>query len=104
MNTLEHWILRIADSDVTWFGLSSLRPAKHDRVGHGYILLSSILCGLPGVVVGGGLICLVMGRVDWKVWVWMFVMVTLFELPLNLLFAHYWNRRAKRLAQDVTAA
>ncbi|MCX6929294.1 MAG: hypothetical protein NT154_39650 [Verrucomicrobia bacterium] len=104
MKTLEHWVLRVADSDLTWIGFGWLRPAKHARVGIGYILSSSMLLGLPGIVAGAGLIYLVLGRVEAKVWLSLFVLVTVFELLLHLLFAHYWNRRAERLALEVTAA
>ena len=104
MKALEHWILRIADHDVTWCGLNWLRPAKHERVGQGYILLSSILLGLPGIAVGAGIIYLVIGRVDPSVWLSLFVLVMTIELPLHILFAHFWNRRAERLAQDVPTA
>ena len=86
---------------MTWFGLNWLRPAKHNRLGLGYILLSSLLLGLPGIAVGAGLIYLVLGRVQPSVWLWLFVLVMLIELPLNILCAYFWNRRAKGLVQEV---
>jgi len=104
MKTLEHWVLRIADSDVTWIGLNWLRPAKHHRIGFGYILLSSILLGLPGIAAGIGLIYLVLGRVEPRVWLSLFVLVVMCELVLHILFAHYWNQRAKNLTPDVQTA
>jgi hypothetical protein len=100
MKAIEYWVLRIADSDATWFGLGWLRPAKHVRIGYWYILFSSILLGLPGVMVGAGLIYLFLGTVAPQVWLWMFLLVLLFELPLHCLFAHYWNRRAKASGND----
>jgi len=104
MHSLEHWILRIADSDMTWCGLNWLRPAKHERVGYSYIVFSSIVLGLPGIAVGAGIVYLVLGRVDPSVWLLMFVLVMLMELLLHILFAHFWNRRAERLVQDVSTA
>jgi hypothetical protein len=104
MKALEYWTLRIADSDVTWFGLNWLRPARHVRVGYGYVLFSSICLGLPGIAVGAGIVYLVLGRVDPGVWLAMFVMVMLVELPLHILFAHFWNRRAGRLMQEASTA
>jgi hypothetical protein len=100
MRALEHWVLRVADSDWTWLGLNWLRPAKHDRAGPGYILLSSILLSLPGIAVGGGLIYLAFGRVEAGVWLWLFAVVMMVELPLHILFAHFWNRRAEALTID----
>jgi len=104
MNTVEHWFLRVADSDMTWFGLNWLRPAKHNRLSLGYILLSSILLGLPGIALGAGMIYLVFDRVDPSVWLSLFVLAMMIELPLHILFAHFWNRRAERLAQNVSTA
>ena len=100
MSAIEHWVLRIADSDATWFGLGWLRPAKHESVGFWYIIFSSILLGLPGVMVGAGLIYSFLGRVEPGVWLSLFLLVLFFELPLHGLFAHYWNRRAKALLSD----
>jgi hypothetical protein len=97
MKALEHWTLRIADSDTTWFGLNWLRPAKHARVGYGYVVFSSILLGLPGIAVGAGVVYLVLGRVDPGVWLSMFALAVMVELPLHILFAHFWNRRAGRM-------
>jgi hypothetical protein len=51
MKALEHWVLRVADNDKTWFGQNWLRPAKHDRLSPGYILLSSVLLGLPRLLL-----------------------------------------------------
>ena len=104
MKSLEHWILRIADCDATWIGFGWLRPAKQQHIGFGYILFSSVLLGLPGVAVGAGLIYWFLGRVEPRVWLVMFALVLLVELPLHLLFAHYWNRRAASLASGHTAA
>ena len=104
MKALEHWVLRIADSDLTWYGFNWLRPAKHERVGLGYILFCSILLGLPGIGVGAGGLYLALGQVDPDMWLLMIVLVMLVELSLHILFAHYWNRRAERLAQDGSTA
>ena len=100
MKAIEYWVLRIADSDATWFGLGWLRPAKHERIGFSYIMFSSILLGLPGMAVGAGLIHLFLGRVDPRVWLSLFLLVLFFELPLNWLFARIWNRRAKTLTVE----
>ena len=97
MEAIERMVLRIADSNATWFGLGWLRPAKCEHVGYLYIIFSSILLGLPGVAVGAGLIYWFIGRVEPVVWLAMFVLVLLVELPLHGLFAHFWNRRAKSL-------
>lgn len=104
MKSLEHWVLRIADCNATWIGFGWLRPAKQQHIGFGYILFSSVLLGLPGVAVGAGLIYWFLGRVEPRVWLVMFALVMLVELPLHLLFAHYWNRRAANLASGNTVA
>ena len=104
MRSIEHWVLRIADSDATWFGLGWLRPARHECVGYYYILFSSVLLGLPGVLVGAGVVYLFLGTVEPRVWLWMFLLVLIFELPLHCLFAHFWNRRAKVLGSGELAA
>jgi amino acid permease len=100
MRTLEHWVLRIADSDLTWLGYGWMRPARQQPVGFGYILFSSVLLGLPGVAVGAGVIYWFVGHVEPRVWLAMFALVMLVELPLHALFAHYWNRRAASLARN----
>jgi hypothetical protein len=104
MKTIEHWVLRIADCDATWIGFGWLRPAKQQHVGFTYILFSSVLLGLPGIAVGAGLIYWFLGRVEPRVWLAMFALVMLVELPLHGLFAYYWNRRAASLTGAKTAA
>lgn len=104
MKTLERWVLRIADSDLTWIGLNWMRPAKESRLGIGYLLFSSFLLGLPGIAVGAGTIYLLFGRVVPGVWLALFVFAMMFELPLHIVFAHYWNRRAEELARGVSTA
>ncbi|HYG36229.1 MAG TPA: hypothetical protein VEC99_15665 [Clostridia bacterium] len=104
MKALEHWVLRVADSDFTWVGLIWLRPAKHQRVSYLWLLLSTILCSLPGVAAGVGVIYLVFGGVEPNVWLYMVVLVTMVELALHGLFGHFWNERAVRLAQNDSRA
>lgn len=87
-------MLRIADRDATWIGLGWLRPAKHQRIGFAYILLSSVLLGLPGMIMGTGLIYFCIGRVPPEILASIVLLVLLIELMLHSLFAHYWNRRA----------
>lgn len=99
MRTIEHWVLRIADCNATWFGFGWLRPAKQQHIGPGYILFSSVLLGLPGFAVGAGLIYWFLGHVEPRVWLAIFALVMVVELPLHILFAHYWNRRAANLAR-----
>lgn len=99
MKTIESWVLRVADSDFTWIGLGWLRPAKEQRLGAGYILFSSIILGLPGVVTGIGTIFSLFGRVPLSVCLMVFLVVTLIELLLHLPFAHYWNKRAETLSE-----
>lgn len=101
MRTLEYWVLRVADSNMTWVGLNWLRPAKHHRISLGYILLSSFFLGLPGIVVGAGMIFLAFGKLQTNVLLSMFALVMAIELPLHILYAHYWNRRAGKLACGV---
>jgi hypothetical protein len=104
MKAIEHLVLRVADSDLTWFGFGWLRPAKQQPVGFGYVLFSSVLLGLPGIGVGVGLIYWFLGRVEPRVWLAMFALVMMVELPLHVLFAHYWNRRAASLANGNDAS
>ena len=99
MKTFERWYLRIADSDLTWYGFNWMRPAKERRLGPGYIVFSSVLLGLPGVAVGIGTIYLLFGRVDIKTCLVVFSLATMFELLLHAPFAHYWNKRARALAK-----
>jgi hypothetical protein len=99
MKTLEHWVLRIADSDLTWVGFNWMRPAKLQPVGFGYILFSSLLLGLPGIAVGAGLIYFLMGKVEARAWLMLFAFAMAVELSLHAVFAHYWNRRAADLAR-----
>ena len=99
MKMIEHWVLRIADSDLTWVGLGWLRPAKHQSLHLGYILFSSFLLGLPGIFAGAGFIYLWLRSVSLEVWLALFVFAMLVEVPLHLVFAHYWNRRAAELAR-----
>lgn len=100
VRSIEHWVLRIADSDATWFGLGWLRPAKHERLGSWYLLFSSILLGLPGVGVGAGMLYWFLGRVPLVAWIWLSLLALLVELPLHALFGHYWNRRAASLTPE----
>jgi hypothetical protein len=83
-------------------GFNWLRPAKHARVGPGYILFSSVLLGLPGIALGAGVIFAVFGRVPASIWVALLGGVLPVELALHLIFAHYWNRRADAVAADVS--
>jgi len=97
MKQLEHWVLRIADSDLTWIGFNWMRPAKQRRIGFGYIVFSSFLLALPGIAVGAGLLYVVRGQVEPKVWLALFAMAMAVDLALHAVFAHYWNRRAASL-------
>jgi hypothetical protein len=99
MKTIERWVLRISDSDWTWYGFGWMRPAKHQRLGLPYLLFSSVLLGLPGIVVGIGALFLVFGKVELQVCGWIFAAVVLVELLLHLVFAHYWNGRATMVAR-----
>jgi ABC-type Fe3+ transport system permease subunit len=98
MKRLEHWILRIADSDLTWIGFNWMRPAKQRRLSVGYILLSSFLLALPGIAVGAGLLYAIRGQVEPKVWLALFALAMAIDLSLHAVFARYWNRRAATLA------
>jgi hypothetical protein len=100
MMSVEQWFLRVADSDWTWVGLNWLRPPKDKRLGFGYIVVSSVALGLPDIVAGVTLIALVAGRIDLTVCLWLLLVASTLELLLNLLFAYYWNRRAKSLGSN----
>jgi hypothetical protein len=99
MKTFESWYLRVADSDLTWYGFNWMRPAKGRRLGLGYIVFSSVVLGLPGVALGIGAIYLFLGRVEVKTCLAVFALATMFELLLHAPFAHYWNKRAAALAK-----
>ncbi|HEX5220819.1 MAG TPA: hypothetical protein VFZ59_14715 [Verrucomicrobiae bacterium] len=99
MKQLEHWVLRIADNDLTWIGFNWMRPAKERRIGIGYILFSSFLLALPGIVAGAALLYVVRGAVEPRVWLALFSLGMAIDLSLHALFAHYWNRRAASLLQ-----
>ncbi|MBL9134387.1 MAG: hypothetical protein JNK85_00900 [Verrucomicrobiales bacterium] len=101
MKTIAQWVLRIADSDRTWFGFGWLRPAKERRLGPIYILGSSLLLGLPGMALGSGVIHLVLGRIDGVVWLWLVALVLFTELALHVVVAVLWNQRAQVLNQDL---
>jgi hypothetical protein len=98
--SVEQWVLRVADSDWTRIGLNWLRPAKHTCVWLAYVVPASLVLGLPGVAAGAALIAAMAGRIDLSVCLWLLLIVTMVGLPLNLLFAHYWNRRARSLGRD----
>lgn len=77
-----------------------MRPAKHQRIGVGYILLSSLFLSLPGIAVGAALLSwLRQERVEAKAWLTLFALAMAVALSLHALFAHYWNRRATSLAK-----
>jgi hypothetical protein len=99
MRTIERWVLRIADHDLTWIGFNWMRPAKESRCGPRYVLLSSLLLSLPGILIGTGLIYCALGTVTWRVWSALFALALATELALHAVFAHYWNRRADTLAE-----
>ena len=101
MKTIERWFLRVADSDWDWIGLSWLRPAKEAHIGIGYIIGSSMLLGLPGIGIGAGMLYCAFGRVSFGAWLFLFVAVTMIELMLHIVFAHFWNRRASELIGNV---
>ena len=44
------------------------------------------------------------GRVESEVWLSLFPLVMLIELPLHGLFAHPWNRRAAALVRNIPTA
>jgi hypothetical protein len=100
MKTLEWWYLRIADHDLTWIGLNWLRPKKERRLGFLYILFSSVILGLPGVLVGIGMVFAFLGRVEPLFCLLLFLGTTVVELVLHMPFAHYWNKRAMALTKD----
>jgi len=86
------------DWDANWWPFLFLRPRRETRLGVGRVLL---LAALYGAFVGtlGNLVFLACGR-----------KVHPFELPLAAtagcfvlysLFAHFWNRRAARLAASM---
>jgi len=100
MRVIERWVLRVADSDLTWCGFNWMRPAKDRRLGQGYILFSSVLLGLPGVALGAGAIYLFFGGVEFAVFLALFSLATMFELLLHAPFAHYWNKRARMLLRS----
>jgi hypothetical protein len=99
MGTIERWMLRIADHNLTWIGFNWMRPAKQTRCGLRYILLSSLLLGLPGVLIGAGLLYFLLGTVGWKAWAALFAFAMALEVSLHIVFAYYWNRRADALAR-----
>lgn len=74
-----------------------LRPAKQTCLGLAYVILVSVVLGLPGVAVGAVLIAALLGRTELRVCLWLLLVATMIELPLNILFAHHWNRRAMSL-------
>jgi len=100
MKFIEHWILHIADSDWTWTGFNWMRPAKQQRIGAGYILFSSLLLSLPGILLGAALLYWLKGRVEPKAWLALFALAMAIDLALHVLFARYWNRRANKLATN----
>ncbi len=100
MSELEYWILRMADSDLTWYGFGWLRPAKDHQIGLGFILISSVLLGLPGIGLGAGAVYYFFGTIEAWVWPALFSLAMAVEIPIHLVFAHYWNRRAREIAAE----
>ena len=99
MKLIEYWVLRIADSDWAWTGFNWMRPAKQQRIGLGYVLLSSFLLSLPGIILGAALLYWLRGRVEPKARLALFALAMAIDLALHVLFARCWNRRAADLAQ-----
>lgn len=97
MNTIERWVLRTTDSDACWIGLGWLRPDKSQRIGVLRMLFTSFVLGLPGVVLGVGLVYVALGKVDPGLCLFFLGLAMLVEVPLHVIWAHYWNRRAKTL-------
>lgn len=85
----------MADHDLTWVGLNWLRPAKHQRIGYAYVLWMSFILGLPGVLAGAALLFAFVGRVAPEAWCTLFLLVMALQVPMNLIFARVWNRRAR---------
>jgi hypothetical protein len=103
MKRLEELFLRVADSDWSWIGFNWLRPAKETHAGIVYILFSSFILGLPGIVIGGVAIDRFCGNPGWEVWLGLFAVVMIVEMLAHLVFAHFWNRRAETLRREATA-
>jgi hypothetical protein len=77
-----------------------MRPHKESRVGFAYLFASSVFLGLPGVVVGAGLIYFVVGSVVPEFWLALWAIVLGVEFVLHGLFGYYWNRRADMLVRS----
>jgi len=97
MSAIERWCLRCADKDSTWIGLNWLRPAKEARVGVIYVVVSSLILGMPGILLGAGALYLAFGKVEWDAWVMLVTLVFVVEAAMHAVFAWSWNRRARQL-------
>lgn len=97
MEAFERLVLRLGDWDGTWWGLGWIRPAKHERISFGRLLVISFVLSVPGTAVALGLIFLAVRRLDPIFCLALFAGLMLLQACLNVPLVYFWNRRATAL-------
>ena len=98
MEAFERLVLRLGDWDGTWWGLGWIRPAKHQRIGVGRLLVLSFVLSVPGVAVALGLIFFALRRLDPIFCLALFAGMLLLQVCLHVPLVCFWNRRAAGLS------
>ncbi len=99
MNQIENFMNRLSDMDSGWWPLVSLRPPKDRNIDNRLLLkLSPIFGGAAGMI--GFVWCafrhitpVTVGRAA----IFYLIGCVVFFVIYKFTFAHFWNRRAKRL-------
>jgi len=94
MEAFERMVLRLGDWNGTWWGLGWIRPAKHQRIGIGRLLVICFVLSVPGVAVALGLIFFAVGRLDPIFCLALFAGLMLLQACANVPLVYFWNRRA----------
>ena len=98
MEAFERTVLRLGDWNGTWWGLGWIRPAKHQRIGVGRLLVISFVLSVPGAAVALGLIFFAVRRLDPIFCLALFAGLMLLQLGANVPLVYFWNRRAAALS------